>query len=674
MESSTAGCRGERVSYVLSFLLVLVTRLSNMCLYNYVVIYLFADSKSSGRVPNGLSRKRQGTGRRLPMIPPVVPSPTTSDKSGTKESPMSSRTDLTINGTASAFQTQSQRAVKISSHVSARYEDTDSESISLTKYGSEFDSARDLSSRGNHSSNGSIASLDTEVLLRDTQTVMAAMEERMGSNPRTSQQYIPKSQCDKTDNIRAKENGFYDENVFTNPNAQYMNDTNNCLILDDSVDFESDTSSVIALVNGDEDFVKPSLYKSPREVLGRGKLKLTESLPSKPSVKMGGAKHRPAPREKDRKHSAEERQSLVSDIFSEVNGDSTVRTSDLDSSDVGQFARHGSKGKGTMSMTRPNRAFALRRARADGDEPLDSSRSSTSTVSIASSGFKATRGSGSMTNLMTKSAGNTPQKPRRPMSGILSDRQPPDSGRSQASLGAQIVQKSRDNLNSFSRGDGGRHSLRVARSMSIPVQQQHTPVATSSTSSSKPRRSEGSSTSSSSIQHSKSLRVTGVSARERSGSVSKPGHRTNSPKSAERNAWKRRKEYDPRKAVAEAKTKSKDPKRRSDGADMYSKSHSVTRSASFTNARDLKLSSYQCDSTSSAEDYSRRSSATSDVFDDGPKRGFVPYSVRNLSSKVSNSSVDDDDVDRSARSSSALSIQVINYVMTRDFIMYCRLG
>ncbi|XP_053409193.1 centrosomal protein of 170 kDa protein B-like isoform X3 [Mercenaria mercenaria] len=605
------------------------------------------DSKSSGRATNGISRKRPGTGRKLPTIPPEASSPTPSDKSASKESPMSSRSDLTINGTASILQTPPQRAVKISSHVSARYEDTDSESISLTKYGSEVEHTADISSRSNHSRNGSVASLDTEVLLRDTQTVMAAMEERMGTKPTASQQSVSK-ELKKNDFVKEKENGISDENSYTQSTVKYGGETNESLILDDSVDFESDTSSVVALVNGDEDFVKPSLYKSPRDVLGKGKFKLAESLPSKPSVKMSGAKSRTLGHEKERKRSAEER-SVVSDTFSEANGDLTVRTEDLDS-EAGQFARQGSKGKGTMSMTRPNRAFALRRARADGDEQLDTSRSSASTVSIASSGFKTARGSGSMTNL-TKSSSSTPQKPRRPMSGVLSDRHPPDSSRSQASLGTKIVQKSRENLNnSFTREDGGRHSLRVARSISIPVQQ-------SSPSSSKSRKSEGST----SLHHSKSLRVTGVSARERSGSVTRPGHRTNSPKSAERNAWKRRKEYDPRKAVADAKTKHKESKRKPDGVDVFNKARGVTRSASFTNSRDLKLSSYPCDSTSSTEDYSRRSSGASDVFDDGPRRGFVPYSARSLlSSKVSNSSADDDDFDRSVRSSSTQSTQAIS--------------
>ena len=550
-----------------------------------------------------------------------------SDSSLTRDSPRASKTDLTITGTA---HTPRQRGGKVSSHVPAQ--DSDSESVSLTKHESGL-ASMPASTRGKSGSNGSVASLDTEILLKDTQTVMTAMEQRVGS----------KSSKEKTDiSENVKENGYTDITSTGLTDLMFDSDVNESVLIDDSMDLESDSSSVVALVNGDEEFVKPSYYKSPRDVLGRGKLKLKESLPSKPSINMSGTRSR-NDTNKPRKPSVEESQSLVSDVYSDVNSDS-ARTFDVDFSETGQFTRQGSRGKGTMSMTRPNRAFALRRARADGEEP-DTGRAG-SAVSIGSTSFSTPRTGGSLTNVSKISA--SPQKPRRPMSGKFSDRQPPDSSRSQASLGAQIVQRSRDNISSSSssglgRNDGGRHSLRASRSLSIPARQPSTPD-------SKQRRSDGSMSSSThNLQHSKSLRVTGVSARERTGSVTRSGGRASSPKSAERNAWKRRKDYDPRKAVAEAKSKAKDK----------GQGKGVSRSASFNNARDLRLSSYQCDSISSADDLSRRSSTTSDVFDDGPKRGFVPYSGRSLlSSKVSNSSADDDDVEKSLRSSSTQSTQV----------------
>ena len=574
---------------------------------------------------NGLTRKRPGTGRRLPTIPPVATSPAGSERGTTKESPQTSKSDLSVNGTVV---TPHQRGVKISSHVSARYEDTDTESISLVKC--ESDSILDTSSHNGKGSSASVASLDTEVLLKDTQTVMAAMEQRVGSRSKHSQE-------------KSQQNGHVPFEL----GSDYNPDLDDSIGLNASIDLDSDASSVVALVNGDEDFVKPSYFKSPRESLGRGKLKIkSESLPSKPVINMTGASSKNS--QSVRKHSAEEGKSVVSDVFSDVNGDLTLRTSESEAStEAGQFVRQGSKGKGQMSMTRPNRAFQLRRARADDEVETPKSASS---LSISATGFSTNRSGGSLSNVSKIST--TPQKPKRPMSGKFADRQP-DSSRSQASLGAQIVQKSRENQANFQRTDGGRHSLRVTRSMSIPVQQPSTP----SNASSKSRRSD-TSASSSQLKHSSSLRVTGVSARERSSSVTRT--KTESPKTAERNAWKRRKEYDPRKAVAEAKSKSKETSRRKRDIDLYNQ-RQVTRSASFTNTRDLnlKLATYsQNDSISSADDLSRRSSATSDVFDDHtPKRGFVPYSGRTVSSTIS-SHVDDYELENYAGSSSTQSTQV----------------
>ena len=589
------------------------------------ILRLLSDSKSAPK-PNGLTRKRPGTGRRLPTIPPVAPSPAGSERGIIKESPQTSRSDLTVNGT---IVTPQQRGVKISSHVSARYEDTDTESVSLVKCDS--DSIIDTSYR--KSSSASVASLDTEVLLKDTQTVMAAMEQRVSSKSKHSQE-------------KTQHNG----DVLYDIGSDYNMDLDESIGLNATLDLDSDTSSVVAMVNGDDDFVKPSYFKSPRESLGRGKLKLkSESLPSKPVINMTGAGSKHS--QSVRKHSTEEGKSVVSDILSDVNGDVSVRTSASEAStEGGQFVRQGSKGKGQMSMTRPNRAFQLRRARAD-DEIETPKSASSSSLSISATGFSTNRSGGSLSNV--SKLATTPQKPKRPMSGKFSDRQP-DSARSQASLGAQIAQKSKENQANFQRADGGRHSLRVTRSMTIPVQQSSTP--STSTSSSKSRKSDTTS-SSSNLRHSTSLRVQGVSARERSSSMTRT--KTDSPKTAERNAWKRRKEYDPRKAVAEAKTKTKEPSRRKRDIDLYNQ-RQVTRSASFTNTHDLKLklATYsQNDSISSADDLSRRSSATSDVFDDhSPKRGFVPYSSRTVSTVSSN--LDDFELEHYAGSSSAHSTQV----------------
>ena len=579
---------------------------------------------------NGISRKRPGTGRKLPTIPPVASSPAGSEGGTVKESPRSSKSDLTINGTGV---TPRQRGVKISSHVSARYEDTETESISPTKTESGSESVRD----NDKSSTLSVASIDTEVLLKDTQTVMAAMEQRVGSRSKL-----------KGDHDKSLNNGHVPFSIGSDINDDLGESINlsESASLDASVDLDSDTSSTVALVNGDEEFVKPSYFKSPRESLTRAKLKLkSESLPSKPVIDMGGAS---ANKNSNRK--SLEGKSVVSDVLSDVNGDISARTNGSEvSTEASTFVRQGSKGKGQMSMTRPNRAFQLRRERADNEvETTKLSPKSASTLSIASSGFSTNRSAGSLSNI--SKASTTPQKPKRPMSGSFTPKQI-DSARSQNSLGAQIVKKSRENQRgeNFQRADGGRHSLRVTRSLTLPNQT----ASTTSTTSTRSSRHSTTTPSGSSLRHSTSLRVTGTSAKERSSSVSRT--KTESPRSAERNAWKRRKEYDPRRAVAEAKTKSKETSRRKHEIDLYNQ-RQVTRSASFTNTRDLnlKLSAYnQNDSISSADDLSRRSSATSDVFDDNsPKRGFVPYSGRSLISSNVSYTADEYDVDSHSRSSS----------------------
>ena len=591
---------------------------------------------------NGIARKRPGTGRKLPTIPPVATSPAGSEGGTAKESPKTSKSDLTINGTGV---TPCQRGVKISSHVLARYEDTETESISPTKTESGSESVRD----NDKSSTLSMASIDTEVLLKDTQTVMAAMEQRVGSRS-------------KQDQDKSLNNGHMPFIIGSDINDELREsiNLNESASLDASVDLDSDTSSTVALVNGDEDFIKPSYFKSPRESLTRAKLKLkSESLPSKPVIDMGGASSG-----RSRK-SIEEGKSVVSDVFSDVNGDSTVRTNASEAStEAPQFVRQSSKGKGQMSMTRPNRAFQLRRAKADDETETPKSAS---TLSLSSTRFSSNRSAGSLSNI-SKTA-TTQQKPRRPMSGNFTPKQI-DSARSQNSLGAQIVQKSRENQReNFQRADGGRHSLRVTRSMTVPNQT----ASTTSTSSSRSRQSN-TTPSSSNLKHSSSLRITGVSAKERSSSVTRT--KTESPRSAERNAWKRRKEYDPRRAVAEAKTQSKETSRRKREIDLYNQ-RQVTRSASFTNTRDLnlKLSAYsQNDSVSSADDLSRRSSATSDVFDDhSPKRGFVPYSGRSIISSNVSCSVDEYEVEIHSRSSST-QVGICNFTECSVAVFLASIG
>ncbi|XP_074663176.1 uncharacterized protein LOC141915508 isoform X2 [Tubulanus polymorphus] len=213
------------------------------------------------------------------------------------------------------------------------------------------------------------------------------------------------------------------------------------------------------------------------------------------------------------------------DGISETNSVSDI--SDTCMSDIGYgFNRAGSGGKGKMSMTRPNRAFALRRARLEAEnDTLSSSRTNTSKSSSTSKLSSASRNTG-----VTDSS-------------------------SRVSLGAKIVKRSQSDVQSgnLSRADGGRYSLRGVRRSSSGADKnndsRHNQLAASKSST--------------------SLIVSGKSAKSSKSSpstaksTSQPNSRSNSPKSVEKTAWLRRKEYDPRKAAADAKkaaAKKKGPK------------------------------------------------------------------------------------------------------------------
>ncbi|KAL3873811.1 hypothetical protein ACJMK2_036896 [Sinanodonta woodiana] len=597
-----------------------------------------SESRNSIKPPNGLSRKRPGTGRRLPSIPPESTSPVNSESS--KGSPCTR--------TTSQFSSPGLKSVKISSHVSSRYQDTDSESVSLTKYENNSIGGSVVSSRvGQRKSGGSIASLDTEILLKDTEIVMTAIEARMGS---------------KSDKV--KENGHGVSSVERR----------------DSASSDTDTSSMVALVNGDEDYNK-LYYESPRIALR--KRQLTDSstvIDSKSQVKSAGGRIPPpgvpppgvpplgerVPPHHDAhlftfRKEFEFEPSVVSDVLSGTERTTTVVSESLMVKGEEVLVKQDSKGKGTISKTKPNRAFQLRRAHADNeDTSLDSPRSTASVGSLVSSNTSTVMPSSRM-----------PMKAKRPGSGKLADKlqqqQQQISARSEQSLGAQIVRKSRENAKSMdiaaalARTDGGRHSLRMSRTLSVPGSTPSTP-STPSEKSQKRKSDISASSKTSGLRHSNSLKVSGVSVTPKQSS--QPPSRSNSPKSAERTAWKRRKDYDPRKAVAEAKGKVRDSTKPK--IDMsITGSRRVTRSASFTNTRDLglKLSTYKSDSISSTDDISHRSSETSDTCDNTPRRGFVPY-PRSVSTRMvyAASSTEEEEQERVLRSTQSYDNIIVSSI------------
>ncbi|XP_069118336.1 centrosomal protein of 170 kDa-like isoform X3 [Argopecten irradians] len=583
------------------------------------------DEKTFKKSAHGL--RRRGTGRKLPSIPGESnkASPSSSEHSSRVSETTGSPGILTPRHTDGLLlENGKSKAVTISSQVVSRYDDTDTESVSRTKFTSDTDSmatsavtsvtksdidtdrpsrsSRSVSiesDRTTHSSRSarSTGSMDTELLLRDTETVMAAMEARMGSKPTSKTK-----------------------------NPPHLNGVN---------DSFSDNESMVAMVNGDDQYVKPTNFSSPRQNLAKGRSTTTTQVKSKPTlIRTNSATARlNAFRENNKRHSSGDVSTVVSDVLSET-------PTETEPSE-GSFSRSNSKGKGKMTMTRPNRAFELRRARAEAEEPTTPG-STVSSVSDTSS-----RGTTSVASTSRPSS----------KSRVHADK-PNDSARSDMSLGGQIVARSRNNTtrstSDLLRRDGGRHSLRLnrANSSSDPVSSLGTDLRKTDIKSIKARLKN-------STYGTSGLSVTGVNSSSRSSINSQTSHsHSNSPKSAEKAAWKRRKEYDPRKAVANAaKAKSQDRKSKGDEIRILaSKNSKMTRSASFTNTAELRRYRRDNSSLSSTDEISTcaNSEVDSTYVDSSSQRGFIPYSGRSQSSRLYQSS-EDEEMSMMVKSSQDLS-------------------
>ncbi|XP_060062856.1 centrosomal protein of 170 kDa-like isoform X2 [Ylistrum balloti] len=569
------------------------------------------DEKTFKKSGHGL--RRRGTGRKLPSIPgeSSKTSPASSEHSSRVSETTGSPSIMTPRHSDGVFlENGKPKAVTISSQVVSRYDGTDTESVSRTKFSSDSESvatsaltsvtksdidtdrpsrsSRSVSiesDRTTHSSRSarSTGSMDTELLLRDTETVMAAMEARMGSKSSNKPKEPP-----------------------------HVNGAN---------DSFSDNESMVAMVNGDDQYVKPSNFSSPRQNLTKVR-STTGQQKNKPTlIRTNSATARlNAFRESTKRHSSGDVSTVVSDVLSET-------PTETEPSE-GSFSRSNSKGKGKMTMTRPNRAFELRRARAEADEPTTPG-SSVSSVSDTSS-----RGTTSVTSTSRPSS----------KSRISADKTN-DSARSDMSLGGQIVARSRSNnarsTSDLLRRDGGRHSLRLNRtnSSSDPVSTLGTDIRKTDIKSIKARLKN-------STYGTAGLSVTGVSSSNRSSTNSQTSSsHSNSPKSAEKAAWRRRKEYDPRKAVANAKAKTQDKKSRGDEIRILaSKNSKMTRSASFTNTAELRRYRRDNSSLSSADEISTGANSEVDnsFVDSSSQRGFIPYSGRSQSSRLYQSSEDEE--------------------------------
>ncbi|XP_052058502.1 centrosomal protein of 170 kDa protein B-like isoform X7 [Mytilus californianus] len=611
------------------------------------------DEMQGTRKPPSGSKKRPGTGRKLPRLPNDKGSPSGSETSSRMSERSSKLSECTTSPRCLSTPNELKRNVTISDKVINRYDDTDTETVSKTKFEtdseSNFTRIESDTEKTPLSSRSSGASIDTDILLQDTEDVVAAVgnKKSMKSSSKSLQNGHDYSYMNGKSLLNGK----------SHVNGDYH-----------------DSESMVAYINGDEEFDKPSDYGSPRENLAKStKAKATTN--KKPLTRVystSSAQRLQKFKETNLKRTMSTGdQSAVSDVLSE----SDTSTADL-SLDLSTFEdnnteinRKGSKGKGTISMTRPNRAFQLRRQRADGDAPTTpgsdisdssftsvtktptrnartptttSSRTSkTPTSSLRGLGSRTPTGVSSNSSLsFSKSVGSrqswhgSSSRTDLTVTGISKGRSGKISDRSDVSLGAQIQRKGEDNArtSNLARTETGRHSLKLNKSLST-LDNSSSDVRKSDLKSFKNRLK---------TTQSYGLSVSGVGNKTQSQTQSG----TSATRSAEEAAWKRRKEYDPRRAVAEAKTKSKEKQSTTSSSSLTSMKR-MTRSSSFTNSSELgRNRKDKNDSLSSAEG--------TDTFDDSSiassHRGFIPYSGRSQSSHLYKTSSEDEELSLVAKS------------------------
>ena len=228
------------------------------------------------------------------------------------------------------------------------------------------------------------------------------------------------------------------------------------------------------------------------------------------------------------------------------------------------------KAKGNITSIRTNRAFAIRRQKADGGSDTETSATLTSR-SRPSSASRDKDTPRSQRSTASASARSRSSSRNRPTSAQDSNR----TARSEAttaSLGTKIQRRSQDNQQINRKGRG------EATVYGPPSPQPRPPLAENQ----KPVcRALGPSARSTTSTVTSSLAVSGQRTTPTGGSQS--------PRSLEHTAWQRRKSYDPRKAAAESKKKSRSKSATEDGHRRSDTNRSVS-SASSEDAFELGTS------------------------------------------------------------------------------------
>lgn len=479
--------------------------------------------------PIGSARKRAGTGRKLPSLPP---------DNNSSPSSTSSKSQQQIVSTPSSKKNEKWIVADISKKPKNLTSSTHGTKNQRTKLDSEN---------------------DTNILLKNTEMAMAALEARVTSN--------------------------------------------NLAGTDDS---ESDISSSTNHREG----VFRSRNRSTGERPGSRKSSFSDS--SKVSSKSFLSSKERNPQVQRNYSKGSEKGSVSSDVTSESEALETLsNTSDfsLDCvSDSEGFNRHGSKGKGGISMTRPNRAFQLRQAKARGTEATDKLPPHSGGSSLH------------MPSVVSKSSAG---KVKRVNSITLPTEKQIDSRRITSSSGSDSIHKTTESLkigsnSNFMRTDGGRYSLRATRSASTSSATKPTDHRSRTDSKlSKPQLKSAHST--------PGLNIVSLTNK----SLSQPVSRSNSPRSSsDKNSSKKRKEFSQRKQKSSsanipsaAPTESKTSKSQShaDSSKMPANSRMV-RSAS------LELSKYKNSEVTTDKSSSKSYKDVSSLGEDSIKYGFVPYS------------------------------------------------
>ena len=264
----------------------------------------------------------------------------------------------------------------------------------------------------------------------------------------------------------------------------------------------------------------------------------------------------------------------TSDGPSESESASIISSSTDYSETSPRIVRKSSGGKGAVMVTRTNRTAILRRQKVEMES--ESNKSDSSTLTPRSSRPNSTsldtptspRVSSRVSSRSRSSSRSRPLSAQESSRGLKTD----------PGLGQRIVEKSRENQRMMASGKEA--ASKYSRSVSCKTTLS-SPRSKSETKEIRPRSGRSAS---------------GASGLMTSGNRSQPSSRSNSPRTQEYNAWKRRKSYDPRQAVAEAKATKK-----------------ISRSKSAVNDHDKSVSSVSSEDSANLDDSCGESSRTDDI-------------------------------------------------------------